>query len=284
MLKVMNLNEKHTSDLAFVTGYIGQDRGGQARIPTVPRAGHSYFITNLSDVAQAALAKGWIPIMNMCENTATYIDSTQASKPLKVFPQQFVSRVSKQAYRFMVWYDNKFDVNVAGVSDAVAQWNPNHALLMHRHPFLCCGADVELKESMKHHRYKLQEKQYVKYMEEEARAGFPAHGERHFQCGFLLYRLDHPDCAKIQNMWMAHIKRCGIECQISMYYVAQRFPDSIGEYKASIAQAGAGSTTIVGVVAVLLFALGALLVMRCRRRQDLVAGARAAVLGDRGGP
>ena len=227
-----------TSDLAFVTGYIGQD-GDQARIPTVPRAGHSYFITNLSEVAQAALEQGWMPIMTMCDDTSTEIARTQASKPLKVFPQQAVLRVTSKAYKYMVWFDNKFDVNVAGVNDAVAKWNPKHALLMHRHPFLCgddlrCGADMELKESLKQHRYQLQENQYVKYMEEEARAGFPTHGERHFQCGFLLYRLDHPDCAKIQDMWMAHIERCGIQDQISMYYVAQRFPDGIGEFTASI--------------------------------------------------
>lgn len=226
------------SDLAFVTGYIGQ-AGDKGRIPTVPLAGHSYLITNLSEVAQAALEKGWTPIMNTCENTSTEIARTQASKPLKVFPQQFVSRVSHKAYKYMVWFDNKFDVNVAGVNDAVAQWNPAHALILHRHPFLCgtdlaCGADVELKESLLQHRYQLQEKQYVKYMEEEARAGFPTHGERHFQSGFLLYCLDHPDCAKIQRTWMAHIERCGIQCQISMYYVAQRFPDSIGEFTASI--------------------------------------------------
>ena len=67
-------------------------------------------------------------------------------------------------------------------------------------------------------------------MKEQESLGFPTHGERLFQCGFLLYYLQHPDCKNIQNTWMKHIQKCGIQDQISMYYVAQRFPDSIGEF------------------------------------------------------
>ena len=71
-------------------------------------------------------------------------------------------------------------------------------------------------------------------MREEDLKGYPTHGQRHFQCGFLLYNLKHPQCTAIQNIWMSHIQRCGIQDQISMYYVAQRFPNSIGEFKKDI--------------------------------------------------
>jgi hypothetical protein len=72
-------------------------------------------------------------------------------------------------------------------------------------------------------------------MGEEVGQGFPVHGERDFQTGFIIYNLKHPATSRIQRMWFEHINRCGILCQVSMYFVAQRFPSEIAEFTANIA-------------------------------------------------
>ena len=72
-------------------------------------------------------------------------------------------------------------------------------------------------------------------MEEERVKGYPVTGERFFQSGFIIYNLVHKKTRHIQDMWMRHIHRCGIECQISLYFVAQRFPSPvISEFTAPI--------------------------------------------------
>ncbi len=234
------------STIAFVTGYIGNEKTLTARplsgfIPKVPVPGHSFYVTNLRSVYDNAVAAGWSARLVMVKGDMNDIlDTGMVSKMLKVFPQRYIA---SNKYEHVVWFDNKFDVNTEGTLSAAQSWDSNKALLMHQHSFLCgdeldCGADEELQESMKQARYKKQEDSYVRYMSAEAKAGYPPHGTRHFQTGYLLYNLKHPDCYRIQNLWMEHILRCGIQCQISMYYVAQRFPRSIGEFPYDIESPG----------------------------------------------
>ena len=230
--KEMRLHENvfggESKAVAFVTGYTGHSTN--ANIPVVPSRGNSFFINNLDALAERAHAEGWVPVhIDMGTiDLLDYVQTTMAGKPMKVFPQTFVPNGTQ--YDFVVWFDNKFNVNVKGTFDVVHAWDPVHAVVMHKHPFLCCGADLEFMESMKQDRYLKQKHQYLKYIAEEQVQGFPVHGERHFQTGFIVYNLHHEDTQSIQSMWMGHIHRCGIQCQISMYFVAQRFPTSIGEF------------------------------------------------------
>jgi hypothetical protein len=59
----------------------------------------------------------------------SYLSSSAASKALKVFPQLHLP----VAYDFVVWFDNKFSVNLAGVERAVGSWNYSVAAMFHRH-------------------------------------------------------------------------------------------------------------------------------------------------------
>jgi hypothetical protein len=80
-------------------------------------------------------------------------------------------------------------------------------------------------------RYKFSHDEMVRYMEEEAALGYPVHGMRHLQSSFIIYNMNHPDTLTIQNMWKEHTDRLGgLMCQISFYFVAQRFPTSVQEY------------------------------------------------------
>ena len=229
-----------SSDLAYVTGYIGNDPS--TNIPHVPLIGHSYFITNLPQVYEMAIENGWSACLVKIDGQMKDDNArSAASKHLKVFPQKYIQSItSRNDYRFVTWFDNKFNVNAKGTRATIDSWRPHHALMLHQHPFLCgsnniyCGADEELEASLNQPRYAMEADRYRIYMKEEAEKGYPSHGERHFQTGYLLYNMAHEDCSTIQNMWSSHIQRCGIQCQISMYYVAQRFPRSIGEYVESI--------------------------------------------------
>lgn len=106
------------------------------------------------------------------------------------------------------------------------------AMMLHGRPACLsnhslCGADVEFEASLLQPRYAVYEQQMRRYMAEEAALGFHVHGGRHFQTGFILYNMHHPDTAVIKDLWYAHIQRVGIHCQLAFYFVAQRYLPAI---------------------------------------------------------
>ena len=158
------------SNVAFVTGFTGCGTTPNKNIPTVPRIGHSYFLSNLAEVRQSARSKGWIPIetspvqweqwdISLNDVSACvggYVSSSMASKPMKVFPQTFLP----SKYTFVVWFDNKFNVNVDGVDKQIKSWNPNTAIMFHKHPHgrNAAGAKGEWQVAQSQQRYREQKK------------------------------------------------------------------------------------------------------------------------------
>jgi hypothetical protein len=214
-------------NVAFVTGYVG--KGTVTNIPTVPSPGHSFFLSNQAEILNTAARKGWNPVV-IRESEAElsdYIHTTMAGKKMKLFPQSFVP----DSYSFVVWCDNKFDINAMGTHTSLTHWDPNTAVQFHQHPEYCCGADLELKRSIDaitgQERYRREQHRYENYIAEEQKKGFAVHGERHFQGGFIIYNLKHRATKAFQDTWLRHIQRCGIQDQISLYFVVQQFPEPV---------------------------------------------------------
>jgi len=242
--KLFEFYERESSApvIAFVSGYTGSidphsvSLISKVNIPQAPLPGHSYFITNINELKHRVHKAGWRPLHISVDgfNMSDSVDIALAGKRMKVFPQKCLPTNNGTAYNIIVWFDNKFDINEPAVSDVIQRLDSRIGVYMHKHPFLCCGADVEYKESMHQKRYFWGKAMVLRYMEEEVSLGFKLHGERHFQTGVIIYNLRNPDTLKIQNLWMEHIMRCGIQCQISFYFIAQRFPKSIDEFTANI--------------------------------------------------
>ena len=218
---------------AYVSGYIGPQDGfyGSARIPKKIDGINCYFVTNLELVAAEATAAGWKAKLVPTPTDQSYLGCSMASKRLKVFPQSFVDG----DYDFVIWFDNKFDPEPLEVRDILNTWNPTKAAAMHRHPFLSDQDGLgsvhrEFEASMAQDRYNKEKEHYQAYILSQINAGYHAEGYRHFTTCFIIYNMHHTDTIKIQETWWEHIKECGIQCQISMYFVAQRFRDTITEF------------------------------------------------------
>ena len=219
-------------NIAFVSGVVGDVK--TFNIPKLPSKYHSYWITNNIKLAKTAKIKGWNSIVINLPNCPIDMNPSiywaLQSKKIKVFPQKYLPN----DYDFVVWSDNTFEVNNNGVIKHIQNWDNQNAVVFHKHPFLCCGADIELTESLKQKRYLLQKQKIDTYINEEVNKGFPVNGERHFQAGFIIYNIKHNMCSFFQETWIKHINRCGIQDQISLYFVVQRFSILVGEFKDSI--------------------------------------------------
>jgi hypothetical protein len=49
----------------------------------------------------------------------------------------------------------------------------------------------------------------------------------HSATGFIIRNMKHPEINNINNTWYTHILDCGIECQISFFFVTQLYIDYI---------------------------------------------------------
>jgi hypothetical protein len=232
--------------IAFVSGYVGLKV--TIPIPKKPAKYDGYFITNNKWVYYRLKLTKWKPVY--VENTLnTLFDNptedlketfknirridkttrkyffTKACKFLKLYPQDFIPKT----YDYVVWFDNKFNVNIEGTIKTINSWTPNISMMVHRHPFIN-NIKEELKESMLQQRYILDKDNYLNYIEKNVSNGLSTEHYNHFQCGYLLYNMNHSDTKLIQKTWHEHIKQCGINDQISFNFVAQVFEEIIDEY------------------------------------------------------
>ena len=217
-------------NIAFVTGWVGDEntaKSKMARIPPVPLEKHSFFVSNNRRVLKRAFLQGWkttyynVTVNKLLEsNVEKAIFWTNAGKRMKVFPQSFLDK----DYEFVAWMDNKWTYNTIGVEDAIASWNKNTAVQFKKHARICCGADLEYDASMSQPRYYAQRKQYQTYMIDQIHKGLELNGPRHLCATFILYNTKHNKTSAFQNTWFDHIQQCGIQDQISLYFVAQQFP------------------------------------------------------------
>mgnify|MGYP003154778830 CR=1 FL=1 len=227
------MEHKIKKNVAFVTIYLGKE-SSNVNIPVVPRQKNSYFITNRKDIQQILLHKGWEPILvdippiNTSDVVENEIHYTTLCKQYRVFPQKYIQK----KYDYIVIFDNKFNVNVSGTFKTI--YKPLlKAISLHPHIFIKPGQGIkkEFKKCIKYQqRYKRQESQYKKYIEEQKKLGLSINHNKHYQVGYIIYNMNHSKINKIQNTWMKHINKCGINDQISFNFIAQIYDEYIEEF------------------------------------------------------
>ena len=74
-------------------------------------------------------------------------------------------------------------------------------------------------------RYRMQSKQMERYIYKQIENGLNELTKDHYQTGFLLRNMKHEKTIEINETWFRHIEECGIECQVSMFFVKQLFPN-----------------------------------------------------------
>ncbi len=227
-------------NICFVTGYVGYSDNWESspgivgiNIPKVPVEYDSYFITNIKEIIPKLKDSGWIPILiNLDESKDVdkldkidkQIYFTIESKKLKVFPHSFISKV----YDYVVWFDNKFNVNVPDTIKTIEDKSFNFPITVRPHPFISNIKDEFKIGSSIFERYRRHHNRYIKYIDEEVKSGLSQTYSEHYQTGYIIYDMNHPKVYDIQNLWMEHIHRSGIHCQVSFNFIIQKFKGLIG--------------------------------------------------------
>jgi hypothetical protein len=136
-------------------------------------------------------------------------------------------------YDYLCYFDNKLPkINETFVENSINKYfvQQNYAIILRQHEFL--GPDVwqEFYESMKQQRYVLEQDKYKTYIETQISLGLRAKIKTHSQGGFIIRNMKHENTPNINNTWYKHIQMCGIQDQISFFFVKQLFIDSIHDF------------------------------------------------------
>jgi hypothetical protein len=230
-------------DLAFYTYFYGSNNNPSFFVPEVPTFKYKcyYFTNNVNMFNTLRTTTNWIPILDNKPISEDPIESCMAGKEIKVLPHK---HEALQNHSYLCYLDNKLnDINIDFVERYINNYfiNKNYALLLRVHQFVNESVWNEFKESMLQERYRIQSDQYRQYIQKQVNNGLSETTTKHCTCNFLIRNMKHEKINLINETWFEHIQECGIQDQISFFFVKQIyeayiFPFTESQYKTNIHQ------------------------------------------------
>lgn len=184
----------------------------------------SYFVSNNIEVLRKVADAGWTPLY--IEDLAVSEDpviSTMQGKFAKVFPDHIPS-LSK--YKALCFIDDKHTVDESSLATTVDSLLQSNAMIaFKKHPFIKPNVLSEYTESLGQARYFSGRDRMIDYITEQVNNGLKLTAPQHYAGTCIIRNTAHPKLAEFNQTWMEHISKCGIEDQISLFFVAQLFAD-----------------------------------------------------------
>jgi hypothetical protein len=206
-------------NLAFYTVFTGGNGNPSRTIPPTQPGFDNYFFTDNQDLYNDLGRTKWTPIFINEKCVDDLVSSAMASKPLKANP--FLTDILAK-YDYTCYHDSRLlNINLTKVMQIIG--DQSFSFAMRIHPFLAPKVYDEFNESMMQARYVTQREQILKYIAMMETNGLAIETSSHVATGFIIRNMKHPETKSICETWLEHIKQCGIQCQISMFFVKQLF-------------------------------------------------------------
>ncbi len=217
-------NYQNKIDLAFYTCFYGNNNNESFKIPALPSTKYKcYYYTNNKNLLQKIKKTKWIGIYDNQPISDDLIVSAFQSKKIKAMPNKY-KHLKKHNY--LCYLDSKLkQLNESFIENCIDEYfiNNNYAFLVRKHEFIKGSVWNEYKESMKQSRYVTEKSKYINYIKNQINNGLKETTSFHCQTGLIIRNMNHPDINNINKTWYNHICNCGIQCQISFYFVKQLF-------------------------------------------------------------
>ena len=216
-------------DLAFYTYFYGSNENNAFSIPQIPSSKYKcYYFTNNERMIQYLKETEWIAIYDDKPTTDDMFESNMVGKHVKTMPHEYPLL---KDYTYLCYLDSKVEkVNEQFVESHISKYfiDQNYAILLREHVFIApCVWDEYIESILHHPRYRMQSHRYLRYIMGQLASGMSQTTEKHAQCGFLIRNMLHPKTNEIGSTWYRHIQECGIQDQISFFFVKQLFANDI---------------------------------------------------------
>jgi hypothetical protein len=210
--------------LAFYTVFCGKDQNIANRVPPRPSLQHDcYFYTNNAPTGEKARAQGWIVKTLEAVSEGDPLKDCMDAKHVKVCPHLYPDL---GRYEYTCFSDSKTRVAMDMVLKIIA--SSTKPFMVCKHPYIFTpNIEEEYDESMKQPRYVRQHKQYRRYIEKQLVLGRAQVTEHHLCCTIVIRKMTDPQVAQLNEAWWQHIQECGIQDQLSFFFVKQLYPELI---------------------------------------------------------
>lgn len=218
--------EKKNSTIAFYSTFCGHERAMSLSVPVHAMPADFYFISNNPACLKIAQRLGWMPFHLKIGLFDDPLISTHQAKIAKALPHLFGFLLDHECSFYM---DDKFKFG-AELASAVAkiQSEAMSEFKVSQHRFLSGNVLFELAEAMGQTRYFEQRKQTVDFMIRRLNDGHHLKMEQMYETGLILRKTGAARVRQINEEWYQAILECGIECQISFNFIAQKYREITG--------------------------------------------------------
>jgi hypothetical protein len=225
---------KMSYNLAFYTCFYGSNTKPSFAIPELPSLTYPcYYYTNNTTIIERLNGTRWIGIYHDIPTTDDLIQSCMVGKHVKTMTHEYDHLKS---YDYLCFLDSKLNkVNEKIVEQFISTYfiKQDYALLIRHHWFIDGNVWHEFNESMKQKRYQLECEKYKTYINKQIDSGLSVYTPQHSACGLLIKNMKHKKMTDIGTVWFNHIQECGIQDQISFFFVKQFFMEYIHTFTES---------------------------------------------------
>ena len=211
-------------NLAFYTYFFGSNKNTSFCIPKIPSYKYDcYYFSNNQTIIEKLQYTKWIGIYIDIPTNDDLIESCMVGKHIKTSPHEYKEL---KDYDYLCFLDSKLDhVNEHFVEEFIIKYfiEQNYALLLREHWFIKNNVWNEFVASMSQRRYWLERYKYLNYINNQIQSGLEKITLHHCACGFIIRNMKHEIINEINNTWYKHIQECGIQDQISFFFVKQLF-------------------------------------------------------------
>ena len=218
--------DKNQLNLAFVTYFYGSANNISYLIPEVPSNKYNcYYYTNNKDMIEKLKNTKWISVFDNKITNDDLNESSMASKHIKAMPQDFKLL---RKYDYICSYDNKLQIIENVIENLINNEliKNNYAIAIREHKFVQNNVWCEFALSMLHERYRRESEKTKTYIYKQIANGLSETTKFHYENNILIRNMRHPKMIEFNETWYSHIKECGIECQIALFFVKQLFPEN----------------------------------------------------------
>ncbi len=215
-----------TEFLAYYTVFSGVTGDIADVAPLLPSTVHHCYYFSDNHVALVKASKlGWRPIQLAGQPSKSKLGAAMKSKDLKARPHTSPYLIQ---YNYTVYMDTKRDVHDSSTLKLLEKLPRDKFIAMRRHEFFTTPltAWTEYEEAIKQNRYALQASQMADCIEQKLAEGYNDTAEVHYNTGYIVRDMRSSAVRHFNNDWFQHILDCGIECQVGMYFLRQKY-DSI---------------------------------------------------------
>jgi len=217
-------NFTNTDNIAFYTCYFGDDIDFITEIPLLNY--DFYYFTNNTTLLKNLKNSDWIPVLVNIPIKETENENAMDSKYIKALPHKYNILNN---YDFTCYLDNKLSIDgdkVINLINTVFE-NPNILYVMCKHPTTEPHIWNEYNDAINYQeRYYIEKDKYYDYINKQLDDGAEDTLENHYQTGFIIRKKDSKT-NEINQEWYNHILECGIECQISFFFIQQLYKFNI---------------------------------------------------------